>query len=510
MLSKLDKLSPIIAISINLIAILFLYLKANEGEFFTYALDDPYIHLDIAQNLAYEGNYGVNKDEFSSPSSSPLWSLLIAGLIKLLGNSDKIPFYLNLILIIPTIFMLNSILKDVDFRGTKFFFLSAISLMLPIPTLVLTGMEHMLHITLILLLFLTYSRDLKREKISILAIIIIIIIPLIRYESIFFTSILSLAYLRKVRIKLFLLYFLLPFLPIIIFGLYSISNGYHFFPNSLLLKGSTSFGSFTEVLRFFYQIIPKIVENYAVNNLFILLSLILFISFLNRIYNWNLFNSFILLLGHGLFAQFGWLYRYEAYILAITLPIILVSVVKLRKQLNFNPAYFIAFIIISLPLFHRMVESYSQTDLAMNTIKSQHLNIARFIKNNYSKNKKIAMHDIGAVGYYTNCKIIDLYGLANIEVADAKRDNNFNPNFYNKFIKNENADLIVVYRKWFWADMAMPKGYLLAYQWECEVGGDIGEFLIDFYVPNGKKIDFQKKMNSFDMQSNLIFKRKTN
>lgn len=42
-----------------------------------YTLDDPYIHLSLAENLL-RGHYGVNLDEVASPSSSILYPFLLA------------------------------------------------------------------------------------------------------------------------------------------------------------------------------------------------------------------------------------------------------------------------------------------------------------------------------------------------------------------------------------------------------------------------------------------------
>ena len=58
------------------LALLFTILRRDDGVF-TYSLDDPYIHLALAENIAH-GHYGINLAEASSPSSSILWPFLLA------------------------------------------------------------------------------------------------------------------------------------------------------------------------------------------------------------------------------------------------------------------------------------------------------------------------------------------------------------------------------------------------------------------------------------------------
>src|SRR3984957_16271433 len=59
-----------------LVAAIFLKIKSNNDGHFFYALDDPYIHLALSEQLAH-GHYGLNPGEATSPSSSILWPFLL-------------------------------------------------------------------------------------------------------------------------------------------------------------------------------------------------------------------------------------------------------------------------------------------------------------------------------------------------------------------------------------------------------------------------------------------------
>lgn len=47
-----------------------------------FTLDDAYIHLSLAENLA-AGHYGVNPGEHASVSSSPLWPVVLVPFVWL-------------------------------------------------------------------------------------------------------------------------------------------------------------------------------------------------------------------------------------------------------------------------------------------------------------------------------------------------------------------------------------------------------------------------------------------
>ena len=48
----------------------------------TYIIDDAYIHLTMARNVAFHGTWGMVPGEFESSSSSPGWVLFIGGLMR--------------------------------------------------------------------------------------------------------------------------------------------------------------------------------------------------------------------------------------------------------------------------------------------------------------------------------------------------------------------------------------------------------------------------------------------
>src|SRR5918993_13184 len=88
----------LVAVSVYLVAVVAfgLWMSDRSGGHFTYALDDPYIHLAMADNLAFHGTWGVDPGVYESASSSPAWTVLTAaGMIVLPIPDLWVPLVLN-------------------------------------------------------------------------------------------------------------------------------------------------------------------------------------------------------------------------------------------------------------------------------------------------------------------------------------------------------------------------------------------------------------------------------
>src|SRR5574341_2136772 len=68
-----------------------------------YSLDDAYIHMALAKNLAHHGVWGCTPFHFSSSSSSLLWTAVLAAAYRVFGVRDAIPLVLNAALALATL-----------------------------------------------------------------------------------------------------------------------------------------------------------------------------------------------------------------------------------------------------------------------------------------------------------------------------------------------------------------------------------------------------------------------
>ncbi|MBV9468441.1 MAG: hypothetical protein JOZ57_04300, partial [Abitibacteriaceae bacterium] len=138
------------------IAVLYMAALHQHPGYFIYALDDPYIHMAMAKNFAQHGVWGITSHEFSSSSSSPLWTFSIAVLFFLCGLHEIVPFVLCVLCASACLWALDTFLKRERIApATRFGVLLVILFATPVPAMIFTGQEHLLHI-IVTLLFVYY------------------------------------------------------------------------------------------------------------------------------------------------------------------------------------------------------------------------------------------------------------------------------------------------------------------------------------------------------------------
>jgi len=152
-----------------------------------YPLDDTYIHLSVAKNAALYNNWGVGRYEFTSSSSSPLYSFILSVLIRLFGNNAMYPLIVNILfgnLIIIALYMFV--------KNKLWFFVGVFFLCTPVllHIQILSGMEHTMHILIMLTAFILFSKfadsEFNNKNYGVAFLSVSALLCLSRYESMFF------------------------------------------------------------------------------------------------------------------------------------------------------------------------------------------------------------------------------------------------------------------------------------------------------------------------------------
>ncbi len=112
-----------------------------------YPLDDAFINLTLAKNLAFEHVWGITKDSFSSVSTSLLYPLVLAIIYLVSGASVYVPLLVNVAAAIWFLIALHRwlIRRKVN-PTTQLLILLAVIFLTPLPSLVVSGMEYPLEL----------------------------------------------------------------------------------------------------------------------------------------------------------------------------------------------------------------------------------------------------------------------------------------------------------------------------------------------------------------------------
>jgi hypothetical protein len=237
-------------VSVLILSLLFGLLLAtsfyqNQGHL-VYALDDAYIHMAMARNFSLYGVWGITRYGFASSSSSILWTLLLSFTYYLFGVSQIAPLLWNLLFAVLVLWVAYAILTHYKLApALKLAALLAIIFLIPLPALILSGMEQNLQTLLALLATFLAARVLSGEAPSTAArdsTLLLVLAPLVtavRFEGMFLIlAICGLLLLRK-RWFYALAFVVCGFLPVVIYGIISVSHGWFWLPSSVLLKGVT-------------------------------------------------------------------------------------------------------------------------------------------------------------------------------------------------------------------------------------------------------------------------------
>ena len=287
------------------------------------------------------------------------------------------------------------------------------------------------------------------------------------------------------------------FLPILITGMYSMSKGWFFLPNSILLKGNFPQGGILKFVKsIFYTFYPNLAESGHLVVVFTLLAvcLILIYSKVRRISNKPLVLILLVLLTfvlHLQFASVGWFYRYEAYLVFAGLLFSAYSLPEISTLYREKFHYFtdtkikaglvIIFFLALSPVINRGVESFNRIPKASKNIYEQQVMTTQFLSKYYSSSS-IAMHDIGAVSFYSNVKIVDLWGLANLETAKAKLSGGFNATAISKILNNNKTEIAVIFENWFDGNLEFQKHWLKCGSWKIQENYVCGNDEISFFA----------------------------
>lgn len=467
----------------------------HTGGHWSYPLDDTYIHMALARNLAFYHNWGINHQDFGAASSSPLYTLLLAILFKTFAIHLCIPLLVNLITALILIRVLQSALHAEGLSGmAQVWVLLAVIVFTPLPILVISGMEHVLQCLFSFLFIYHFARWVTaspRERLPWPLLVYAFLMVATRYECLFILGVAGLILLFKRPGAAFLLG-AAGILPVVLFGLYSMSKGSYFLPNSILLKSGTGdgAGSFINgILVDKLTLSKQGITGIATQRLLFILPL-LYLLFRQACKDTPRYGYFLLLcvggvLLHLCLASTGWFYRYEGYLVMNATFIAGLLLAKYKRAawaaapgLSRLVAVFLFFFLV-FPLVLRSSAAFSKAPRACLNIFEQQVQMGDFLSR-FDDRSAVAANDIGAVSFLSDIHTLDLWGLGNIEVARSKRGHYWTPAFLDSLSHQRQVRLAIVYDSWF--DPALLQRWTKVATWTIPQNVICGDSVVSFYA----------------------------
>jgi hypothetical protein len=521
---------PAIVSSLILMAIILWVaaesLRQNDGHF-VYALDDCYIHMAVAKDFVVHGVWGTTPEHFTSSTSSVLWPLMLSGVYAVLGPAEIVPLVLNLIIAVCVLALCDFVLRRyVKSAAYRFGVLLMVLFVTPLPAMVLTGMEHGLQLlaTVVFIYFAArvISSARATAEVGCVAGLCLLgaLLTAVRYEGFF--AVAGVCFLLLLRKRWFSAALLAGSSVTIVgaFGLVSVLEGWYWLPNSILLKSSVlHLHSGREFLKWLYA--PIFIHLHRVPELFFLVTLgvCLYLLRFPRASegHWKeerVMAALFLLTAsiHLRFAETGWFYRYEAYLIGLgllTTAVVLAShfpaltaAVRSPAGSKLNRLAMVLLMLFTVSegrfLFTRAWRSLHQVSGVMQDRYYEHILTARFVSQFYDKDT-IVINDLGAMSFYTHARLLDMYGLGSIEPLRFRwRPSGYTRQDVLEWARRESAKIAILKFEWREIGPRIPREWTKVGEWELPQNPVFGDTRVGFYaVDPGEEKDLVLHLHQF-------------
>ncbi len=477
----------------------------NAGTF-TYALDDPYIHLALSEGIA-AGHYGINPGEPASPSSSVLWPLLLAPFARF-SWQVYVPLALNLFAGVITAALIGLVVArwpqppvvegatDSDPQGR----VEAIRRVLSVLALLFignlcgltfVGMEHTLQVLLAGAGAWGILACLRGKPMPWWVLAAVALGPLVRYEALGISLAVAVALVGQQRQRAAAALLAASALPLLLFSLFLHHLGLPWVPTSVLVKSRMT-GTHGLPQRGALLVYDNLYDTFSDPHRTLLTILFVTLAFLawkeqERVRRFALAGAAAAGGLHLLIGRFHWFYRYEVYI-AFFSALVVLQVVQERPRGLLG--WYVLGLFACAALY---LQAFREVPLSANQVFRQQYQMHRFVTDFYEGN--IAVNDLGLVSYRHDPRmyVLDLWGLASVEAA---RQRDRSTAWMGATVHAHHVGVVMIYPHWFRPPPAAwtPLGELCLDEPVIALGGDC----VDYYAtPEVSLETVQDNFNDF-------------
>ena len=178
------------------------------------------------------------------------------------------------------------------------------------------------------------------------------------------------------------------------------------------------------------------------------------------------------LLLHLQYASTGWFFRYEAYLVGAFFPVLgylylgqnssILCLIRTRKYLRATAL--LAFIIfLLLPLNSRAFRAVREIVPASSHVYRQQYQMGQFLRTMYKPAVCVAANDVGAIAYFSDADILDLWGLGTIEVTRAYREKKYDSRALADLLRARRTEVVMIYAECF--ENSLPGNLVAVCNW---------------------------------------------
>jgi hypothetical protein len=446
---------------------------------FEYPLDDPYIHLALAETIA-RGGYGVNMGDVSSPGSSALFPLL---LIPFSGTDFHryMPLIWNVVGMTATAWFWGRLLAEAGYRQAGWHWLGLAAAILGptavmIPMVGFVGMEHTLHAAAAMAVILGLYRHFDGRGGLAFVYAGAFLGTALRIEGAALALLAGGALFVSGDRRAGLVTAGLGLLPLVLFAGLLVSLGLDPLPSSVQSK--LAHGT-SDAPGFFARRLSVIANNLvpAAGKFVAILAVATLIVWRAapslKSGRWSAFAAVVVLAAaaHLAAGQIGWLNRYEHYILVVTAAGLLALMP--RTVTAPGPGWIataaVALVVLGGFITYRIPLLVYLMPPAARAIHLQQGQMSTFVKEHWDG--PVAVNDLGLVSWQNDNFVLDLWGLAAAEAREIRLTNP-TPGWAGDLTDKYDVPVAMVYDHWFgeglgedWVkvgslDLTVPGGFL--------------------------------------------------
>lgn len=417
--------------AVTVFALLHTAALLYTGGVFEYPLDDVYIHLSMAEEIA-RGGYGINEGEYASAASSPLYPLLLT---PFAGTEAQryLPIFWNSLALILAAWLWGRVLELSGYAlpDRPAWPGLALAALGPIAVntygLAFTGMEHALHLVASLAVLAGLLVYLAEGRIGWLIPAGIALATALRPEGLALGLLAAGVVTASGRWRAGLALGFLALLPMVLFSGLLLSIGLPPLPNSVVSKLALGV---EEDQGLVIRVTATVLHNLGQFMGLVVLSLSALALLAAPLFGRG-GRSDLRLLAYALaFAGFahlgfglvGWLNRYEVYVVALIVLglLAILGLARSERSTGFTQMIFAAalagLMAISGAFYaHDAVTRVAWTPRLVHLLQAQ---AARFAKDFAAR--PVAVNDIGYVAWRNSNYVLDLWGLASREAIEAR------------------------------------------------------------------------------------------